>query len=167
MRALFLLNALVVCLVAALGAQTRPPRPTPDAIREQIAALSAADPVARARAACVLASMGDHAEAAVPALLQALTDTTPIEAFACHQTASSPGLEAARALGAIGSTAAVEPLLQALRSANRDVRRNAALALGRIRDPRATDPLIAALRDEDALVREQAARALGRIQRRR
>lgn len=165
MRALFSLIALVVSL-AALGAQTAP-RPTPDGLQQQIAALGAADPVVRARAASCLAAIGGRAEAAVPALLKALTDTTPIDPVACHDRPSSPGFEAARALSAIGATAATPPLLQALRSASAGVRRNAARALGGLRDARATEPLIAALRDEDPLVRQEAARALGRLQRRR
>jgi HEAT repeat protein len=164
MRALFSLIALVVCLAAAIDAQIAP---RPDSVEEQIAALGAPDPIVRARAASCLAAMGDRAEAAVPALLKALTDTTPTDPVGCHDTLSSPGLEAARALSAIGATTATSPLLEALRSASSGVRRNAARALGGLRDARATEPLIAALRDKDPLVRQEAARALGWLQRRR
>jgi HEAT repeat protein len=172
MRAFLLLIAPVVCLAAA-DAQIRPPRPTPDGIREQIAALSAPDPVARAFAACYLAGMGRRAEAAVPALIRVLADATPIDPVACQgnygggftlQTGrkSSPGLEAAGALGAIGSNTAIDPLLQAIRGTNRDVKRNVAHALGLLQDPRSVEALIAASRDADALVRTESAVGLGR-----
>ena len=138
MKAGFLLIALEVCLVAGLSAvaaaeaeaQRPPQRPTPDAIRDQIAALSAPDPGARAMAACYLAAWGDRAEAAVPALMGLLADATPITPVQCWSDRSTPGLEAARALGSIRSEAAIEPLLEALRSPNPNLRRTAARALG-------------------------------------
>jgi len=77
MRAVVLLVALEVCLSAvavaeADAAQLRPWRATPEAIRDQVAALSATDPSARALAACRLRSMGQRAEEAVPALMRLL-----------------------------------------------------------------------------------------------
>jgi len=71
---------------------------------------------------------------------------------------------AAEALGKLGDTRAVEPLVAALRGEDVEVRRTAAWALGEIGDARAVDPLIAALGDEDAEVRRVAARALGEIE---
>lgn len=134
MKAALLLIALEVCLLSAVAAaeagQRPPQRPTPEAIREQIAALSAPDPSVRAMAACYLASWGERAEAAVPALMRLLADATPITPVQCWSDRSSPGLEAARALGSIRSDAAIEPLLEALRSPNPALRRTAARALG-------------------------------------
>lgn len=174
MRAFVVLMALEVCLAAAATAQIRPPRATPEGIRDQIVALSAADPIARAFAACYLGAMGRRAEEAVPALARALADATPTDPVECRGTSyggpftfltgvkSSPGLEAARALGAIRSDTAIAPVLQAVRSANRDLRRNAARALGLLHDARSVDALIVASRDADALVRAEAAAGLGR-----
>ena len=74
--------------------------------------------------------MGSRAEEAVPALMRLLADATPIAPVDCWSDSSTPGLEAARALGAIRSDAAIEPLLEALRSPNPELRRTAARALG-------------------------------------
>jgi hypothetical protein len=71
--------------------------------------------------------------------------------------------DAARALGEIGDTRAVEPLIQALRDTDNYVRREAADALGWIQDVRAVDPLIQSLKDEDEFVRGLAAFSLGII----
>src|SRR5688572_30670437 len=126
MKAAFLLSALEVCLmttfalsvVASAKADQVRPRSTPEAIQAQITALSGSDPVRRAMAACYLGAMGRRAEAAVPALLRLLADGTPITPVDCWSDRSSPGFEAARALASIRSEAAIEPLLEALRSPN-------------------------------------------------
>ena len=74
---------------------------------------------------------------------------------------------AAVALGKIGDTRAVEPLIAALGDQNEVVRRGGAMALGKISDrwqiPPAVEPLIVALGDEDKWVRRWAAVALGEI----
>jgi len=67
---------------------------------------------------------------------------------------------AAFALVEIGEPA-VEPLIDALKNENIDIRQRAAFALGNIGDKRAVEPLIEALNDE--LVRSNAATALGKI----
>jgi HEAT repeat protein len=69
---------------------------------------------------------------------------------------------AARALGDIGDTRAVEPLIAAMRG-REDLRAIAATALGQIDDIRAEEPLLAALKDGASNVRAAAARALGRL----
>jgi len=75
--------------------------------------------------------------------------------------------EAAKALGAIGDTRAVDPLIAALQDKSAYVRCDAAGALGAIGDARAVEPLSAALQDtETALntsVCTEAAKALGTI----
>ena len=84
---------------------------------------------------------------------------------------------AAVALGKIGDTRAVEPLIAALGDQNEVVRRGGAMALGKISDrwqiPPAVEPLIVALGDEDRVtgdgigdvkdVRHYAADALDRL----
>lgn len=68
---------------------------------------------------------------------------------------------AAQALGGIGDTRAVEPLIAGLRDSDQEVRRAAADALGRTPDARAVEPLLAALKDKDGQVQLAAAHALG------
>jgi hypothetical protein len=70
---------------------------------------------------------------------------------------------AAKALGKIGDTRAVEPLITALGDEGEIVRWNTAQALGEIGDTRAMEPLITALGDEAGFVRMDAAIALGEI----
>jgi HEAT repeat protein len=68
---------------------------------------------------------------------------------------------AAWALRRIGDKRAVEPLIQALRDEDHDVRRAAAEALGRLGDPRAVEPLVLALKDKE--IRWDAIEALGKL----
>jgi HEAT repeat protein len=72
--------------------------------------------------------------------------------------------DAARTLGEIGDPAAVEPLIQLLRteSPGSRVQKSAMWALAEIGGP-AVESLIEALRDENRSVRERAANALGEI----
>jgi HEAT repeat protein len=203
---------LVVCLTASSGAtqtvRTGSPLGSPATVADRIAALAASDPVARAFAACELGLLRHDAAPALAALIQLLPDAAPIDPVFCGRDEfgpitmltsrrSAPGLEAARALAAIGA-AGVEPLLNAARgdeagarrhavhalTAVRDsrvaplfvavstdpdpqVRRDAALGLGRFRDAAAVAALVRALEDTDATVREAAARSLGRAVRNR
>jgi len=68
---------------------------------------------------------------------------------------------AALGLGLMKDPRAVEPLIAALRDADRLVRSSAARALEDIGDRRAIEPLRALLGDEDEVVRYNAAEALG------
>jgi hypothetical protein len=70
---------------------------------------------------------------------------------------------AARVLGQIGDSRAVEPLKEALRGEDVSVRRAVAQALGQIGDSRAVEPLKEALGDEDGTVRWTATLALGHV----
>jgi membrane-associated protease RseP (regulator of RpoE activity) len=75
-------------------------------------------------------------------------------------------LVAIDALGQIGDARAVEPLLKALDSEDRWIRRSAATALERIDDQRIIQPMMYRLLEEnemDAEVRRSAARALARM----
>jgi HEAT repeat protein len=68
--------------------------------------------------------------------------------------------DAAKALGEIGDTRAVEPLIAALKDRSVNRRLSAAEALGKIGDTRALAPLIVALDDDNYQVREHAEKAL-------
>ncbi|HEY9736768.1 MAG TPA: HEAT repeat domain-containing protein [Trichocoleus sp.] len=68
---------------------------------------------------------------------------------------------AAEALGNIGDSNAVEPLITALKtSEDSDIRRESAIALGKLQDSQAADPLIASLKDDDIRVQTSAKEAL-------
>ncbi|RZB32933.1 MAG: hypothetical protein AEth_00279 [Candidatus Argoarchaeum ethanivorans] len=71
--------------------------------------------------------------------------------------------KAAEALGEIGDTRAVEPLIRALKDKDWFVRNKAAKALGIIGDTRAVEPLIQVMKTEDICDRGIAAKALDRI----
>jgi HEAT repeat protein len=70
---------------------------------------------------------------------------------------------AAKALGEIGDTWAVRPLIRVLNDKDASVLRHAIQALGQIGDAKAVRPLIRMLRHNDGSVRRQAAEALGEI----
>lgn len=86
----------------------------------------------------------------VPMLINTLND---------HALVTRDG--AAFALGAMGGSKAVAPLISAVTTdPDVEVRRAAAFSLGELRDSRAVDPLIGALRDPELRVRQEAIRAL-------
>jgi HEAT repeat protein len=142
-------------------------------VTDLIAKLRAADPGARAAAACELEKLGSGARPALPALLERLPDASPVDPKVCgedrnywkkdyeHQT--SPGEEAAAALVAIG-TSALQPLVDAARSPQWVARRNAVWALGALDDERGVRPALAALKDSEPPVRATAAWALGALE---
>jgi len=72
------------------------------------------------------------------------------------------GVLIAKRYSEIGDERAVEPLIQALKDKDSDVREVAAEVLVKIGEP-AVEPLIRALKDEDWHVREKAAEAIGEI----
>lgn len=67
---------------------------------------------------------------------------------------------AALALGRLGDSDALDPLVAALESADPDLRLAAVRALGELRDPRAVAPLMRASHDEAYSVRTEASTAL-------
>jgi HEAT repeat protein len=159
-----------VILFTAMLAATPQRRPEQANARALIADLDAADPVARAKAACGLRDLGDAAADAVVQLTKLLADGSPVDARVCGrrwwrggaEDVTTPGEQAASALASVGSSA-IPALLGALKHDAWIARRNAAWALGAIDDRRAVDPLIQTLRDREPAVREQAAWALGAI----
>jgi len=70
---------------------------------------------------------------------------------------------AALALGEIGDSRAVEPLINALGDENWEVRSTVAKALGKISDDRAIQPLINLLNDKNENVHWHAVQALEAI----
>jgi HEAT repeat protein len=122
------------------------------AVDRLIAALKDADTDVRDLAASALGNIKDPR--AIEPLIRALKGRHGIYDF-------FPG-SAASALVNIG-TPAVEPLIAALRDADRDVRKLAVFALGNIGDPRAVEPIIAALKDGNTDFQNTAASALAEI----
>lgn len=114
-------------------------------------------PPMRAAAAQVLGDFGPDARSATPALLNALSDTSP-----------TVRLNAAFALGKIGANprVAVPALAALLRDTNEEVRAYAAIALKKFgtRAAAAVPGLIVALQDPVWQVRERAALALGAVE---
>jgi HEAT repeat protein len=110
-------------------------------------------------AAKALAKIGDYEglEKATGVLIKTLGDK--------KTKADNIRKNAAIALGWIGSPRAVEPLINALKDPQDDVRGAAALAfaISKIKVAHAVDPLITALNDKDERVRKNAANALGKI----
>jgi HEAT repeat protein len=72
-------------------------------------------------------------------------------------------VDAARALGKLGDSAAVIPLLQALQDDDNHLQVAAAEALGTLGDIQALDPLLQTLQDENRAVRRAATLALGKL----
>lgn len=106
-------------------------------------------PVAAVRQHAVRTLAGQGDAAALPKLLEALTDKA-----ACVRS------EAAKGLGRFKQTESVKGLVAALRDGDMNVRMYAAYALGEIKDPAAADALLPALQDKAWCVRDQAAWAL-------
>src|SRR6185503_18253409 len=180
MRILSFAAATIFCGLACLlyrveALSTNPPTQqqtaseiSPDS-KTNIQKLTSANARERADAACRLGKA--RAVAAIPALIQLLSDDTPVDQPVCDEKGNwsgrgmdktTPGEMAAVALSQIGREA-VEPLIAAMRSSAWQARVNATFALGLIHDKRGIEPLISATRDPDARVREKAAWSLGLV----
>jgi HEAT repeat protein len=143
-----------------------------ESIESLIAQLQSPVPAARALVACALRERGEAAAAAIPALAALLDDGAPVAPAVCadgdgwasfyERRPTSPGMEAARALVAMGS-AAFDPLQHALDAGGRFARRHAAWALGAFGDVRAVPGLMQRLTDREGPVRANAAWALGAL----
>jgi HEAT repeat protein len=106
---------------------------------------------------------------AIPALINLLSDDSPVQQPVCgekaswkpeHQTDTTPGEMAAVALSQLAPQS-VEPIIKAIKDSNVVTRANSAFALGLIRDERNVEPLIAATSDSESRVRAKAAWSLG------
>ncbi|MEP6913041.1 MAG: HEAT repeat domain-containing protein [bacterium] len=145
---------------------------TPGNVRDKIDLLYSPDARTRAEAAHDLEFM--NWPPAEPFLVDLLCDQTSLEwrfkdpSRGSLHLSSSPGEEAAGALGVIGSTETLIMMLSGQPANKRcefdyGVRAKAADALGRLKAGVAVNPLIAILRDEHSRMRGEAARTLGKI----
>jgi len=125
-------------------------------VLSSIKAVSSLNPYRRSHGALSLGQMpGKDTTPAISFLIKLLSGTdTSLEIQAANR--------AEDALVAIG-TPTVEPLIDAIKDENPDVREAAAYLLGSIADRRAVKPLIKALGDSENEVRQTAAFALGEI----
>jgi HEAT repeat protein len=133
----------------------------PSEVKAYIKELYSSDPAKRIKAAMEIGKIGEKAKDAVPFLIGMLDDSAFVfqQSDSPMRVSTSPAREAMSALISIGS-AAVEPLIAALKNENTDRRKYAAEALGNIEDSRAIEPLINALEDRKTMVRESAHKAL-------
>jgi len=116
------------------------------AVAGLIGALQHEDDDVRWKAAIALGEIGDPQ--AISPLINVLSDN---DRFVRSRSAF--------ALSMIGEPA-VDPLIQALREGDGNIRWGAAIALGKIQNPRAIEPLIHALADKYENVRAESAAAL-------
>lgn len=105
----------------------------------------------RENAAKALGKLGKRS--ATDALISALSSNTDVSLLC----------SVIEALGQIGDTTAVEPLIVLLTHKEQKIREYTAAALGKLRDSRAVGPLITTLSDEYERVRWYAADSLGKI----
>lgn len=136
------------------------------------ARLRDADPRTRTIAACDLQRMGSASRAAIAALVERLSDASPVDPQVCGEDRhywwknidqqTTPGEEAAAALVAIG-TETLPSLIAASRAPQWVARRNAVWALGALDDARGVTPALAAIADREPPVRRVAAWALGAL----
>ena len=181
------LSGLALCLfipmkssaLTAVGFGTALGLTQPGDVADQIRKLADPDPVERARAACEIGWLANKrrdksTEAAIPALINLLADGAEIDPICCGEDKdrhdwqclgnkgekTSPGRQAAMALGSIGA-ASVDPLKAVAGSRDWRIRSNVAFAFGLIPDDRVITLLLTAIVDSDWRVREQAAWSLG------
>lgn len=121
------------------------------AVKPLIYTLNDESMVVSEKAAKALGQLGE--KEAAGALISALNSNTNLS-IVCSII---------EALGQIGDTRAVEPLIAFLTHKESKVRECTAASLGKLRDARAVEPLIAVLNDEQERVRWYAADSLGKI----
>lgn len=175
---LVLLLSIVLIAVSYLHCMAQPitpkesiPSDISSDVRRQIEGLYSTDPLERATAASNLREMGNKAISAVPYLLEIINDSTPLTSYLKYSSGkvitsspTSPGHEAAVALGRIKDPRSVEPLINKLKSTKCDIKRNASIALGYLEDSRSVEPLINVVSDKHCTgAAEKATIALGTI----
>jgi HEAT repeat protein len=141
-------------------------------VSDFVTRLRDANPETRAIAACELQRMGTGSSAAIAALVERLSDASPVDPKICGkdrhywsndvEQQTTPGEEAAAALVAIG-TDSLPSLVAAAGAPQWVARRNAVWALGALDDARGVKPVLAALGDREPPVRRVAAWALGAL----
>lgn len=121
------------------------------ALKSLITTLDDESLIVREKAAKSLGKLGKRE--AGEALISALSNNTDLS-IVCSVI---------EALGQVGDTRAVDPLLSFLKHKESKIRECTAAALGKILDSRAVESLVAALSDEQERVRWYAADSLGKI----
>lgn len=155
MTVLFLMLFLISGSQILVKAQER------ESIGSLIQSLKSADAVVRAKASHQLGQRRSEAKPAISALIAVLGDDEPVDprkmgTWSWHYRwrgadgpqPTSPGFQAANALGNIGK-AAVKPLINELKNKSWFARMNAADALGDIEDKSSLPSLISALKAEN------------------
>jgi len=151
------------------------------AVDPLILALESEDPDTRENAACALGKIGDE-NVIKPLILLLADEEWEVEKaandalVAIGEPAVEPlilvlqddnenvylQLKVVDVLGELGDERAIQPMIQALKSGDPELRADLAYSLGMMGEP-AVEPLIQVLGDEDPYVRVRAAEALGRI----
>lgn len=179
-RSRILLNLLVIGLFIGIPisyfAQTEAKQKLSIDVQKTIGQLKSKNAEQRGFAACELGEA--KAEAAISNLVDLLGDSTAIDMVTCGERgkfakyepakSSSPGMEAARSLGAIAKSAidnsnVIDPLIKVLYENDVDARRNAVLAFGIIQDKKTLKPLLSVLKDDSSKVREKTVWALASL----
>jgi HEAT repeat protein len=113
----------------------------------------------------LLTALADEQDAVCERAEQLLAFLAPasVEGVIAELKAGAAPRRAAAVLARIKDTRALEPLMEALRHGDAQVRAESATALGELRDPAAVEALIAATRDSDHRVRAQAGAALDQL----
>ena len=124
-----------------------------DSVIDELLALLRTDPSRRGTCIETLATIGNHR--AVPAIIEVLR----------NRGAGLDRKPAAKALGALGDSCAIEALIETLLEDNRDpgLREAAAVALGLLKDARATQALREAQKDVFEAVRTASTLALAKL----
>jgi HEAT repeat protein len=153
------------------------PSPAPssgaDVLQALVLEIAAGEPEARRKAALTIAKLGTAAQAAVPALVEALRDpdagVAEAAAYALKRVVATPEPAASATTPTravmLAASAGVEGLVGMLAHEDPAFRWRAAVALGELgaEAKGAVPALLDGLDDEDETVRRGAARALGKI----
>jgi len=155
---------IIVIIVIMTTQLVYEPSTNTNDVDELIKLLSSADIKVKTDAIIKLERMGKDAAKALPELIKLLDDTASIDKKYWYSYSDGPSgsvaATAARALGMIRDSGAVEPLIKLLNSNDKDIKKAAADALASIGDKRAVEPLIKMLNDDDHDVRRSAVNTL-------
>ena len=113
----------------------------------------------------LLSALADHRETVTERAEELLWRLAPscTEGLIAELQGGAVPHRAAVVLGRIGDARAMEPLIEALKHPDPDVRGESATALGELRDTAAVEPLLLATRDSDHYVRSCAGDALDQL----
>jgi HEAT repeat protein len=121
--------------------------------------LSGKDPVTRAQAANQAARLGAEGKAVIPALLAVLADDRPLRQIGGHGTDTTPALQAAKALNALGAHTELQTFFRS--EAKGHARANALVAIASGLAKGYREAIFQALDDDNGDVRTAAAGLAG------